>query len=358
MDGIRVTFLQDGRQPPEQVAQELTGFLQVATRSLDIAIYDSSLTGSLADSLGGTIRDLASRGVRVRIGYYAGPHESPIVAPQAGSSEAFLQPLGVPTRPIQGFQSLMHDKYVIRDAGADNAAVLTGSTNWTADAWGREENIIIQIDSGDLAARFTADFEELWNRGKVENTGGDAAGSISSSFGGAEADVTVWFSPDGGVDMAHDVARAISAARRRILVASPVLTDGPILGALADVVRLGRVPVTGVYDRTQMQQALKQWAGLAHGTWKSAAFQYVTQTAGFASKVSTPYAPGSVHDYMHAKILVTDDTVFTGSYNFSRSGEENAENLLHIESGPLADQCASFIDALIARYGGEQASIA
>src|SRR5947209_14085398 len=109
--------------------------------------------------------------------------------------------------------------------------------------------------------------------------------------------------------MAHDVARAISGAQQRIVVASPVLTDGPILGALADMVHARRVPVKGVYDRTQMQQALRQWADVPHGTWKSAAFEYVARTAGLASKRSTPYAPGSVHDYMHVKILVADDTV-------------------------------------------------
>jgi phosphatidylserine/phosphatidylglycerophosphate/cardiolipin synthase-like enzyme len=355
-DGISVTFLEDGQQPPEQVAQELLAFLQPATTSLDIAVYDCSLTGSLADTVGGAIRDLASRGVRVRVGYYAGPHESPVVAPQAGSSAGFLQMLQVPVRPIQGFQSLMHDKYVIRDAGTGNAAVWTGSTNWTADAWGREENVILRIDSDELAARYTADFEELWSRGKVENTGGDAGGQIQSSYGGGDAAVTVWFSPDGGIDMAHDVAHAISAAQTRIVVASPVLTDGPILGALADMVHTRRVPVKGVYDRTQMQQALQQWASVPHGTWKSAAFQYVAQTAAFASKASTPYAPGSVHDYMHVKILVADDTVFTGSYNFSRSGEENAENLLRIDSNALADACSSFVDRLIARYGGASES--
>lgn len=305
----------------------------------------------MAQTVGSCLRQISSRGVAVRIGYYAGPHQNPLVRPPAGSSEEFLQGLGVPTRPIHGFQSLMHDKYVIRDAGSTQAAVWTGSTNWTADAWGREENLIVQVRSTELAGRFTTDFEEMWRRGKVENTGGKAAGPVPATYAGAPATVTVWFSPDGGVDMANAVAHAIAAASRRILIASPVLTDGPILGALADAAHLRRVPMRGVYDRTQMQEALQQWGQTNHGGWKSAAFRYIVQTAGFASKVSTPYAAGSVHDYMHVKILVTDDIVFTGSYNFSRSGEENAENLLRIESAAFANECASFIESLIARYG-------
>ena len=39
---------------------------------------------------------------------------------------------------------------------------------------------------------------------------------------------------------------------------------------------------------------------------------------------------------MHNKILVVDDTVITGSYNFSRSAQYNAENILFIESAALA----------------------
>ena len=35
--------------------------------------------------------------------------------------------------------------------------------------------------------------------------------------------------------------------------------------------------------------------------------------ADFSGKRSTPYAPGSVHDFMHAKITVIDDVVFVGS---------------------------------------------
>ena len=41
---------------------------------------------------------------------------------------------------------------------------------------------------------------------------------------------------------------------------------------------------------------------------------------------------------MHAKVTVCDDTVFVGSFNLSRSGEKNAENVLEIEDAALADQ--------------------
>jgi phosphatidylserine/phosphatidylglycerophosphate/cardiolipin synthase-like enzyme len=53
---------------------------------------------------------------------------------------------------------------------------------------------------------------------------------------------------------------------------------------------------------------------------------------------------------MHDKVLVVDDTVITGSYNFSRSAEFNAENLLMLENATLADRYSVFIDHLMAKY--------
>jgi phosphatidylserine/phosphatidylglycerophosphate/cardiolipin synthase-like enzyme len=52
---------------------------------------------------------------------------------------------------------------------------------------------------------------------------------------------------------------------------------------------------------------------------------------------------------------VIDDTVITGSYNFSRSAQFNAENILFIESASLAETYSSYIDHLKQKYeiGGE-----
>ena len=53
---------------------------------------------------------------------------------------------------------------------------------------------------------------------------------------------------------------------------------------------------------------------------------------------------------MHAKVTVVDDVVFTGSFNLSRSGERNAENVLEIDDAELADRLATYIDEVRARY--------
>jgi phosphatidylserine/phosphatidylglycerophosphate/cardiolipin synthase-like enzyme len=62
--------------------------------------------------------------------------------------------------------------------------------------------------------------------------------------------------------------------------------------------------------------------------------------------------PESVHDFMHAKVTVADDRVFAGSFNLSRSGEQNAENVLELRDPGLADRLAAFIDDVRERYPG------
>jgi len=47
---------------------------------------------------------------------------------------------------------------------------------------------------------------------------------------------------------------------------------------------------------------------------------------------------------------VADDVVFCGSFNLSRSGERNAEDMLELHDPALADQLAAFVDSVRARY--------
>ena len=100
-----------------------------------------------------------------------------------------------------------------------------------------------------------------------------------------------------------------------------------------------------------MSEVYRQWQDVPSNRWKIAALQGIIAQAHLVGKDSTPYSPSSHHDFMHNKILVIDDTVITGSYNFSRSAEFNAENILIIESAALADCYSNYIDHLIQKYG-------
>ena len=130
---------------------------------------------------------------------------------------------------------------------------------------------------------------------------------------------------------------------------SPVLTSGAILGTLAEFAGRASFDLVGAYDWTQMGQVQQQWAEVPANHWKIEAWKAIAPR--LSGKRSTPYTPESRHDYMHAKAMVADGEVLVGSYNFSRGGEENAENLLHIvDGGRAAQQVAMFAERIAARY--------
>lgn len=342
---IEITFLTDGGQQADDVAGRLATFLRSARQTLDVCIYDANLAGAPGDTVTAALRDAISGGIQVRIAYFSDNRSS---GPDPMAT--FVGPFGDRARPIHAVRGLMHDKYVICDAQSSDAVVWTGSANWTTDSWTRQENVIVTLPSPAMASHYSRDFEEMWTSGAIEGTGAGAGGAAQLSYDGQDIQGTVWFSPSDGAVMSHAVARAISNARQRIVIASPVITDGPILGAILDVLHDGRVPVRGVYDRTQMEEAVSQWQHMPLKTWKIGAFRTLQEQGRLSSKVSTPYETGSVHDYLHVKLVVADDAVFTGSYNLSHNGEMNAENLIRLDSAALADLCAAWIDKVSARY--------
>jgi phosphatidylserine/phosphatidylglycerophosphate/cardiolipin synthase-like enzyme len=347
---LELTFLQDGGQPAEQVAGELAAFIGAAERSLDIAIYDLNLVAAPAEQVRTAIKSAAARGVAVRLLYNVDfPNPIP-VPPPSQADTAFIASLGVPTKPVSGVPDLMHHKYIVRDAATDAATVWTGSTNWTNDSWTKEENVIVRLPSPALAAEYARNFGELWESGRVEGSGKYDLAGVPVAYLDNPLKAHVFFAPGRGRQMAHVIADRITHARRRIRMCSPVITAGVILGTLGDLAHRAHPDFKGVYDRTQMAEVLGQWRVDPHATWKGPAFQAVSTAFPFASKVTTPYTPTSVHDFMHAKITVVDNTVFTGSYNLSHAGEDNAENLLQLDSAPLADRFVTYIDAVFARY--------
>jgi phosphatidylserine/phosphatidylglycerophosphate/cardiolipin synthase-like enzyme len=231
----------------------------------------------------------------------------------------------------------MHHKYVVRD----RTSVWSGSMNWTNESFTRQENVIVRVDSAEVAAAFTRNFDQLWTCEDVEDTG-----FVAPTW---HDGIRAWFTPGHGEDLSHRIAKRIARARR-VRLCSPVITTAPVLATLAQAVAEGRVDLAGCVDRTQVRGVVHQWRANGNLSWKLPLLERVME-GPFTGKVSTPWRPeGSVHDFMHAKVTVADDTVFVGSFNLSRSGEANAENVLEIEDSALADELATYVDGVRALY--------
>ena len=321
----------------------LADWISAAQHSLEIAIYDIRLPDPIGSILRDALTGAAARGVKVRLAYNLDEDGRPVPVPPPPRTEpGLIESLPFPTAAIPGVPDLMHHKYVIRD----RAALWSGSTNWTVDSWTREENVIVTAESPELAARYAEDFEQLWTRRDVAHSGKvDAA-----PFQIAGTVVRAWFCPGRGERLAHRIAKAIGTAQHRVRVASPVISSAPVLATLAQVVTDGKVDLAGVVDRTQVRQVIDQWRQNGNAAWKEPLLRTALTGAPFSGKHSTPYAPGSVHDFMHAKVTVADDIAFVGSFNLSHSGERNAENVLEIADKGLADRLAAFVDEVRARY--------
>jgi phosphatidylserine/phosphatidylglycerophosphate/cardiolipin synthase-like enzyme len=339
---IEIHTLTDGGQTAASVAEKLFAFFDGAQHTLHAAIYDIRVDEAVLARGRAALRAAHDRGADIRLVYELDDDGRPPVPPPPRTDPEELAHEPFPSHGVSQRHGLMHHKYVIRDL----QSVLTGSMNWTDDSMSRQENVVVVIDSPELARAYTLNFAELWKADDVKRTGRVEPRPIDVDG----ARVRPWFCPGYGDELAHRIAKHIGKARRRVRIASPVLTSGPILGTLVEVVNERRCDVAGIVDDTQVDEVFHQWRANGVSEWKIPLLRQVLTHAPFSGKESTPWSPGSSHDFMHAKVAVADDTAFVGSFNLSRSGERNAENVVEIRDAGVADRLAAYVDEIRSRY--------
>lgn len=349
MDTISVFFLAQGEQTADAVMAKLLAFVSAAKQSLDFAVYDMRLSDPLKAALNSALHERAAAGISIRFCYDGDkPIPPDIVAgqdPAPAGTGILVQSLGYPWRRIAGMK-LMHSKFIVRDG----QSVWTGSTNLTDDAFTLMENNVVEIDSPVVGGYFAQEFEQLWEKENFENTGRIDTIPVTLAFAGQPAKTRVMFSPGYGLEIDSEIARRVREAQRRVRICSLLINSGTLISELGKLLRDGRVIVDGIYDRTQMAEVYLQWQAVPQNRWKIPALKNIIAGARLVGKDSTPYTPTSRHDFMHNKVLVIDDTVITGSYNFSRSAQLNSENILFVDSAPFAETYSAYIDHLIEKY--------
>ena len=368
---IEVMFLQQqGSEPftevPERIAQanavatRIAGFIEQAQSTLDIAIYDFRLHGDPASIISEALRNRAKSGVVIRIAFDAATNPEPHLTPAEAPAllEADKKPPGTETfvrafadaaslKAITGYRVLMHNKYIVRDAQSPNAAVFTGSANYTNDSWGLQENNLLFVNSQPLAMHYARDFADLWSRGRIRERPGN---SDVSSVAIGDIDVAIGFTPDESPAVVKEIVGAITGAQTTLRVASVVISSGPILAALSEAIDRG-IALDGLYDGPQMDQVERQWRAAHVGADKVNTWQKVAHR--LTRKNSIPFdihQPQQPHNFMHNKLVLADDTVIMGSFNLSNHAMGNAENVLLIKDAKIAQQYGIYLTDLIAKY--------
>jgi phosphatidylserine/phosphatidylglycerophosphate/cardiolipin synthase-like enzyme len=365
-----------------EVADRFAAFVKSATKTLDICIYDFRLAlPAVSQKIVDAIKDASARGVAVRVAYDANQKSDAELVKQFQGSGADPAPTGthlfvekelepavetkaiaeqetpaashtaVTGEPIATGSQIMHQKYMIADADTDDAAVWMGSTNFTVDAWALQDNNIAIISSRDLAVKYTQDFNELWETEKLIHTGKGDQGSVTVN--GIE--VRYAFAPGEGETIRDLIVEVVSGAKQRIRVASMVTSSKEILEALKKQIDAG-IDFGGVYDYGQSTGFLDDWEANPKTAEKAKLLKAVL--ARLVPKRSLFFDddhPDNAHNFMHNKLLVADDTIVTGSFNFSTNAMSNAENVISLTEPKLANAIAGYIDGLAERYRKENA---
>ena len=266
----------------------LAAAINAARVSVDVAAYSISLP-----SIRAALINAYNRGVRVRMVVESDNMEDQV--PQA------LKDAGIPIKG-DGRQGLMHNKFIV----IDNSEVWTGSMNFTTSGTYQDNNNLVRIRSTQVAADYTTEFDEMF----VDDFFGPdvIAATPYQSLTIDGTNVEVYFSPD------DHVAKRIAALLRSATDSIYFLAYSFTANDFGDIMRQKAsdgLKVAGVMDESQ----LKLNAGTEYTDFLKAGMQvYPDGNAGL----------------MHHKVIIIDNNiVITGSYNFTASAERtNDENVV------------------------------
>lgn len=204
---------------------------------------------------------------------------------------------------------IMHNKFLV----VDNKVVWTGSMNLTSNAMYRDNNNSLRLESPELAADYNAEFKRLFE----QNLLGPNPHEIPyPEVKLGSASIKLFFSPKGGTQNA--VLQELQAAKKSIKFMTFSLT-APEVKDIVTAKKTQGLLVEGVLD-----ECLSRGAYSLYKPFKAANI-FVLRDGNQA--------------LLHHKVIMIDDqTVITGSFNYSASAENsNNENTLIIKSPAIAN---------------------
>lgn len=279
--------------------ETLAAAIDLSTATLDIAAFELN-----SDALRDAIAAAHDRGVRVRMvtDDDHGLHD------KRDTHLRDLQARGVAIRD-DSRSGLMHNKFAI----IDQRTVWTGSWNYTVNGSYRNNNNAFALVSAAAAAAYQAEFDEMFERGEFGKRSSDG-GPVRLAQDGGE--ISIFFGSE--ADEIEALTAEIARAQRKIRFMTFVFSLGELAEAMLRQAAEAGVTIEGVFEK---RNSTADWSQLPALHCNGAAVRQ----------------DGNRYVLHHKVIIIDEDTVITGSFNFSRSAaERNDENIMIIRHADIA----------------------
>jgi phosphatidylserine/phosphatidylglycerophosphate/cardiolipin synthase-like enzyme len=292
-------------QYPERAANRVGGLdetivadIDAAQRRIEVAAFDFDLP-----KIGQALVRAKQRGVQVRVVIDGENLEDAEVARLTGELESAGIPLFFDER-----EAFMHNKFIV----LDDTIVWTGSMNLTVNDGFRNNNNMLRIVDPRLAANYLAKADDLF-AGEGGTSGSSVLVNPTLSFGAAS--LINAFSPDDPITDA--IVQRLEAARQSIDVMAFAFTSDPIADQLI------AAKDRGLAVRVVMESRNAKGTGSEMEKLKGAGVDI--------------HSDGNCYIMHHKTIIIDDRLVITGSFNFTRSAQDqNDENVLIVDDASLA----------------------
>ncbi len=282
---------------PAPIAQGLVKVIGSAKKSLDIAIYQLNLP-----EVGEAILAAHNRGVTVRLVTDTDEIESEV--------QSNLKKKKIPIVPDER-GPIMHNKFVV----VDKKAVWLGSWNFTPNDTYRNNNNAIYIQSPQLAANYTTEFEEMFINHKFGPTSPANTPNPQVTINGTLLENC--FAPED--ECGAKTVEVLKQAEKSIYFMAFSFTHDAIGKTIIDKAKKG-AKVKGVFESRGSDTEYSEY-----GRMKKAKLDVLTD--------------GNPYNLHHKVIIVDEQIVIMGSFNFTSNADEaNDENMLIIHNADIAKQ--------------------
>ncbi|NPV55990.1 MAG: DUF1669 domain-containing protein [Anaerolineae bacterium] len=294
---------------PAPVETALVDAIDQAQTSVDVAVYSFTL-----ESVAHALLRAAERGLAVRLVTEGDARRSDALQLIADSRVQWH---------TDDSGDLMHHKFIIIDGNQ----VWTGSLNLSTGGAYYDHNNLVSIRDARAAQNFQVEFDEMFASGFF----GRNSRPQDTPYPQIELDGRLWefyFSPDDGVQ--QHIERLLRGADESIHVLAYAFTLDDLGWALVNAHDAG-VEVVGVFESEKINDS-------------GADYDFLR------SKGLDVRLDGLADGLMHHKVIIVDgESVAFGSYNFTRSAEnENDENLVIAHDPALAAQFEAEFQRILA----------